>query len=61
MSVLESFNEKFLQRHDFEDSDIDKFINRWKNKAIFKNIPLSSIRSIFSFVFVDTGAASYKY
>jgi hypothetical protein len=51
MSVLDSFYEQFIARHDFEDSDIDIFINRWKKKATFKNIPLAWIIPLDSMMF----------
>jgi GMP synthase PP-ATPase subunit len=51
MSLLDTFNEEFVKRHDFEDSDIDVFINRWKNKAIFKNIPLAWIVPLDTMMF----------
>lgn len=51
MSILDSFYEQFVSRHDFKDSDIDVFINRWKNKAMFKNIPLAWILPLDTMMF----------
>lgn len=51
MSLLDSFREQFLARHDFEDSDIDIFINRWKNKAYFNSIPLAWILPLDTMMF----------
>lgn len=51
MSLLDTFNIEFIKRHDFEDSDIDVFINRWKNKTIFKSIPLAWIVPLDTMMF----------
>lgn len=51
MSLLDSFYQQFLARHDFEDSDLDVFLNRWKNKAIFKDIPVAWIIPLDSMMF----------
>ena len=51
MSVLDTFYQKFIERHNFEDSDIDIFLNRWKNKTIFKNIPLAWVIPLDTMMF----------
>ncbi len=51
MSVLDTFNDEFIKRHNFEDSDIDIFINRWKNKTTFKNIPLAWVVPLDTMMF----------
>ena len=51
MSVLDAFYQKFLERHDFDDSDINVFIDRWKNKADFKNIPTAWIIPLDTMMF----------
>lgn len=51
MSILDSFYEKFILRHDFEDSDIELFLHRWKNKCIIKNIPLAWVIPLDTMMF----------
>ena len=51
MSILNSFYQQFIERHDFEDSDINVFLNRWKNKASFKEIPLAWVLPLDTMMF----------
>lgn len=51
MSVLDAFYQKFLERHDFDDSDINVFLNRWKNKTEFKDIPAAWIIPLDTMMF----------
>ena len=51
MSLLEKFSAEFVKRHDFEDPDLDIFLNRWKNKAKFHNIPVAWILPLDTMMF----------